>query len=66
MLFDCLKCDSDYSKNVKVIDCRIRNNYADGVNFCIGTSNSAVYNCSIRNNGDDGLAVWPDDSKGPK
>ena len=56
----------DYSKNVKVIDCRIRNNYADGVNFCIGTSNSAVYNCSIRNNGDDGLAVWPDDSKGPK
>ena len=43
---------------VKVVDCRIRNNLADGVNFCQGTSNAAVYNCSIRNNGDDGLAMW--------
>lgn len=48
----------DYSDGVKVVDCRIRNNLADGVNFCQGTSNAAVYNCSIRNNGDDGLAMW--------
>lgn len=48
----------DYSDNVKVINCRIRNNLADGVNFCEGTSNAAVYNCNIRNNGDDGLAMW--------
>lgn len=51
----------DYSDNLRIADCRIRNNFADGVNFCQGTSNSAVYNCSIRNNGDDGLAVWNND-----
>ncbi|WP_455794085.1 RICIN domain-containing protein [Clostridium butyricum] len=38
---------------------RIRNNLADGVNFCQGTKNSTVRNCSVRNNGDDGLAMWP-------
>lgn len=48
----------DYSDGLKIIDCRIRNNLADGVNFCQGTSNAVVYNCSIRNNGDDGLAMW--------
>lgn len=48
----------DYCDGVKVVNCRIRNNLADGVNFCQGTSNATVYNCSIRNNGDDGLAMW--------
>ena len=47
-----------YSDSTKIVNCRIRNNLADGVNFCQGTSNAAVYNCSIRNNGDDGLAMW--------
>lgn len=47
-----------YSDGVKIVNCRIRNNLADGVNFCQGTSNAAVYNCSVRNNGDDGLAMW--------
>lgn len=51
----------DYSDNLKIANCRIRNNFADGVNFCQGTSNSVVYNCSVRNNGDDGLAVWNND-----
>ncbi|MFI9771184.1 CARDB domain-containing protein [Streptomyces sp. NPDC052415] len=37
---------------------RIRNTYADGVNFANGTRNSTVYNSSFRNNGDDALAVW--------
>ncbi len=48
----------DYSDGITIANCRIRNNFADGVNFCQGTSNATVYNCSIRNNGDDGLAMW--------
>lgn len=48
----------EYSDGLKIINCRLRNNFADGVNFCQGTSNAVVYNCSIRNCGDDGLAVW--------
>ena len=50
----------DYSDGLKIVNCRIRNNLADGVNFCQGTSSATVYNCSIRNNGDDGLAMWND------
>lgn len=46
------------SDGVVIYNCRIRDNYADGVNFCQGTSNAAVWNCSVRNNGDDGLACW--------
>ena len=56
----------DYSDGIKIINCRIRNNLADGVNFCQGTSYSYVYNCSIRNNGDDGLAMWNDSTMGAK
>ncbi|MEU5957613.1 CARDB domain-containing protein [Streptomyces sp. NPDC047525] len=37
---------------------RIRNTYADGVNFTNGTRNSTVFNSSFRNTGDDALAVW--------
>ncbi|GAB2477422.1 CARDB domain-containing protein [Promicromonospora xylanilytica] len=37
---------------------RIRNTYADGVNFSNGTRNSSVLNSSLRNTGDDALAVW--------
>ncbi|MET9588750.1 CARDB domain-containing protein [Streptomyces sp. NPDC006539] len=37
---------------------RIRNTYADGVNFSNGTRNSVVFNSSFRNTGDDALAVW--------
>ncbi|WP_426567917.1 CARDB domain-containing protein [Streptomyces canus] len=37
---------------------RIRNTYADGVNFANGTRNSTVFNSSFRNTGDDALAVW--------
>ncbi|HFC8832721.1 TPA: calcium-binding protein [Neisseria subflava] len=56
----------DYSKN-KPLNCTdgltisnatIRNNFADGVNFAQGTSNSTVINSNIRGNGDDGLATW--------
>ena len=51
---------ADYCNNVVVANCRIRNNFADGVNFCQGTSNAVVYNCNVRGNGDDGLAMFPD------
>jgi len=43
---------------------RVRNNLADGINFCQGTKNSTVQNCSLRNNGDDALACWPDSTNG--
>lgn len=49
----------DVTRDLVISKCRIRNNYADGVNFCQGTSNSVVEQSSVRNNGDDGLAVWP-------
>lgn len=48
----------EYNDGLKIANCRLRNNFADGVNFCQGTCNAVVYNCSIRNCGDDGLAVW--------
>ncbi|MBE1878739.1 CARDB domain-containing protein [Myceligenerans pegani] len=37
---------------------RIRNTYADGINFSNGTRNSSVVNSTFRNTGDDALAVW--------
>ncbi|MEU4195159.1 CARDB domain-containing protein [Kribbella sp. NPDC026611] len=37
---------------------RIRDTYADGINFANGTRNSKVFNSSFRTTGDDSLAVW--------
>ncbi|TDX03844.1 CARDB domain-containing protein [Kribbella sp. VKM Ac-2566] len=37
---------------------RIRDTYADGINFSNGTRNSKVFNSSFRTTGDDALAVW--------
>ncbi|MGY0021671.1 right-handed parallel beta-helix repeat-containing protein [Streptomyces sp. YJ-C3] len=37
---------------------RIRDTYADGVNFTNGTRNSTVVDSSFRTTGDDALAVW--------
>ncbi|MCX6183181.1 MAG: carbohydrate-binding protein [Bacteroidetes bacterium] len=45
-----------------VSNCRFRNNYADGINLCRGTSNAIVEHCSFRNNGDDDMAIWPQDN----
>ena len=42
-----------------VSNCRFRNNFADGINLCQGTSNTVVEHCSFRNNGDDDMAIWP-------
>jgi uncharacterized protein YjdB len=41
-----------------VTNCRFRNNYADGVNFSRGTSNSICEHSNMRNNGDDAMASW--------
>lgn len=44
--------------NLKIQDCRFRNNYADGMNLSYGCKNSIVEHCSYRNNGDDDMASW--------
>jgi len=41
-----------------ITGCRIRDTYADGVNFCNGTSDSTVTQSQFRNTGDDSLASW--------
>ena len=69
--FECGFWVADYAHNpvtvadgLTISNGRVRNNLADGVNFCQGTKNSTVQNCSVRNNGDDGLAMWPDSTMG--
>jgi Pectate lyase superfamily protein len=37
---------------------RVRDLFADGINFDNGTSNSTVEQSSVRNSGDDGFASW--------
>jgi hypothetical protein len=37
---------------------RIRDTFADGINFSNGTRNSRVFNSTFRTTGDDSLAVW--------
>jgi hypothetical protein len=41
-----------------IINSRFRDLYADGVNFCNGTSNSVIENSHFRNTGDDAMASW--------
>ena len=48
----------EYADGFKVINCRFRNNYADGINLCKGTRNTIVEHCNFRNNGDDDMAIW--------
>ena len=47
-----------YADGMVIEHCRFRNNYADGINFCLGTRNSVARYCNFRNNGDDDMAVW--------
>jgi hypothetical protein len=47
--------------NLKIINCRILDMTADGVNFHKGVTNSVVQNTFLRNTGDDGLAMWAQD-----
>lgn len=52
----------DVTRNLVISHSRFRNNYADGINFAQGTSDSIVEHTNIRNSGDDGLAMWPSNS----
>ena len=52
------------TNNLNITGCRIRDLWADGVNFCNGSSNCTVQQSSIRNSGDDGLASWSPSSNG--
>ncbi|HWZ88666.1 MAG TPA: glycosyl hydrolase family 28-related protein, partial [Polyangiaceae bacterium] len=51
------------ANGVTIKNCRIRDLYADGVNFFGGTSNSTVQGSHFRNTGDDSMASWsPNDA----
>lgn len=47
------------SQNLTVEGCRLRNTIADGINFCVGMSQSTMRNCTARGTGDDCFAMWP-------
>lgn len=52
------------TQNLLITNCRIRDLYADGVNFSDGASNSTVTQCNFRNTGDDSLASWASNGNG--
>ncbi len=47
-----------YTDGLVIRNCRLRNTFADGINYASGTRNSVVENCHIRGAGDDGVASW--------
>lgn len=47
------------SMNLTITGCRMRNTMADGINFCVGMTQSVIENCTARGTGDDGFAIWP-------
>ncbi|MFN3402850.1 MAG: glycosyl hydrolase family 28-related protein [Cytophagaceae bacterium] len=47
------------SRNLVVEGCRFRNLIADGINFCVGMTESTMRNCTARGTGDDCFAMWP-------
>ncbi|MDB5221864.1 MAG: hypothetical protein JWN83_531 [Chitinophagaceae bacterium] len=47
------------SSNLQVEGCRLRNTIADGINFCVGMTQSTIKNCTTRGTGDDCFAIWP-------
>jgi len=51
---------------ITIRNCRIRNTYADGINFAKGASNCIAEHCSFRNNGDDAMVTWAQDTTGSK
>jgi hypothetical protein len=57
--------DQNVTNGLVITGSRFRNLFADGVNFCNGTSSSVVENSHFRNTGDDALASWtPAQDKG--
>lgn len=49
---------SVYTDGLVIRNCRLRNAFADGVNYASGTRNSVVENTHVRGCGDDGLASY--------
>lgn len=47
------------SKHLLIEDCRLRNTIADGINFCVGMTQSTIQDCTPRGAGDDCFAIWP-------
>jgi hypothetical protein len=50
--------NENVTNGLVITGCRFRNLFADGVNFCNGTSNSEIVNTHFRNTGDDAAATW--------
>jgi hypothetical protein len=50
---------TENSKNLHITGCRMRNTNADGINFCVGMTESTIENCTARGTGDDCFAIWP-------
>ena len=46
------------AQDTLIVDCRIRNTFADGINLTAGTRRTLVEHVHLRNTGDDGLAMW--------
>ena len=53
-----------FSSGLVITGSRFRNLFADGINFCNGTSHSVVENSHFRNTGDDALASWSPQGSG--
>jgi len=49
---------SPVDNNLQISNSRIRDTFADGINFNSQTTNSTVNNCNFRNTQDDSLATW--------
>lgn len=45
-----------------IVNCRVHDTTADGINFHNGISNATVEQTDIRNTGDDGLAMWSENN----
>ena len=46
------------SSAVQITNSRVRNTFADGIDFYGSTSNSSIKNSTSRSTGDDGFAMW--------
>jgi len=52
------KNGTELTEGLYMMGLRLRNLMADGINFCVGTSDSMMEQTDIRYPGDDGIAMW--------
>lgn len=52
-------------QEMQITHCRMRNNYADGINLCGESSHCVVEHSNFRSNGDDNVATWSSASTAP-